>query len=103
MVGSCIRRHDQLHQSLIQSGGAFLYAINQFIVEGEVNIMHMFEALPSSVRSELSKLSTGMNNHPEAKERSTANCERLTRREWESVMGMDRDRYCRVNGKVRRK
>ena len=65
--------------------------------------MHMFEALPSSVRLELSKLSDGINHHPEPKGRPTANYERLTRREWESLMGMDRDRYCRVNGKVRRK
>ena len=72
-------------------------------MEGEVNIMHMFDALPSSVRSELSKLSDGINHHPEHKGRSERNYERLTRREWESLMGMDRDRYCRVNGKVRRK
>ena len=81
--------------------GALL--ISSSIVEGEVNIMRMFDALPSSVRSELSKLSTGINHHPEPNERSKANYERLTRKEWESVMGMDRDRYCRVNGKVRRR
>lgn len=65
--------------------------------------MHMFDALPSSVRSELSKLSDGMNRHPEHKGRSERNYERLTRREWEELMNMNRDRYCRVNGKVRRK
>ena len=81
--------------------GALL--ITSSFVEGEVNIMHMFDSLPSSVRSELSKLSSGINHHPELKERPTANYERLTRREWEELMNMNRDRYCRVNGKVRRK
>ena len=65
--------------------------------------MHIFDALPSSIRSKPSKLSTGINHHPEHKGRSERNYERLTRREWESVMGMDRDRYKRVNGKVRRR
>lgn len=65
--------------------------------------MHMFDALPSSVRLEPSKLSTGINHHPETNERPRANYERLTRREWEELMNMNCDRYCRVNGKVRRK
>ena len=65
--------------------------------------MRMFDALPSSVRSKPSKLSTGINHRPEHKERSELNYERLTRREWEELMNMNCDRYKRVNGKVRRK
>ena len=65
--------------------------------------MRMFDALPSSVRLEPSKQSTGINHHPEPNTRPRAVYERLTRREWEELMNMNRDRYCRVNGKVRRK
>ena len=35
--------------------------------------------------------------------RSKRNKEKLSRREWEDVMGVSRDTYKKVNGKVKRK
>lgn len=72
-------------------------------MEGEVNIMRMYDSLTPSVRSELTKLSDGINHHPKIESSHKQFKERLTRREVEELMGTNRDRYKRVNGKVKRK
>lgn len=65
--------------------------------------MRMFDLLTPSVRLELTKLSNGINHHPNI-ETSHKQCkERLTRREVEELMGTNRQTYKRVNGKVKRK
>lgn len=65
--------------------------------------MRMFDLLTPSVRLELTKLSNGINHHPDIKTSHKQFKERLTRHEVEELMGTNRDRYHRVNGKVRRK
>lgn len=65
--------------------------------------MRMFDLLTPNVRSELTKLSKGINNHSNIKTSHKQFKERLTRREVEELMGTNRQTYKRVNGKVKRK
>ncbi len=68
-----------------------------------MNTVRMFDLLTPSIRSELAKLSSGINNNPKDKTSHNQFKERLTRREVEELMGTNRQRYKRVNGKVKRK
>ena len=65
--------------------------------------MRVYDYLTPSVRSELTKLSGGINHHPKIESSHKQFKERLTRRDLRELMGTDRQTYKRVNGKVRRK
>ncbi|MEK9198802.1 hypothetical protein [Ureibacillus sp. FSL E2-3493] len=66
--------------------------------------MRIEHILDGDTKSKLGVLSQGKGKvHPKKKNVSRAKYERLTQREWEEIMGMNRDRYRRVNGKIKRK
>ena len=65
--------------------------------------MRIYDLLSDYERYKLSKLSSGINHSRERKTRSRAITERLNDRELKELMGVNRDTYKRVNGKVKRK
>ena len=65
--------------------------------------MRIYDSLTPSVRSELTKLSDGINHHPKIESSHKQFKERLNERDLRELMGTDRQTYKRVNGKVRRK
>lgn len=65
--------------------------------------MRIYDLLSDSERSQLTKLSSGVNHHPKRKERSRRLNERLSDRDIKELMGTNRQTYTRRNGAVRNK
>lgn len=66
--------------------------------------MRIHELLDEQKHSKLlRKYRSSIKHHPNANERSRSNSERLSDSELKELMGVNRDTYKRVNGKVKRK
>lgn len=65
--------------------------------------MRIYDFLTHNERSQLIKLSSGINRGRERKTRSRANTERLNDRDIKELMGVNRQTYTRRNGAVRSK
>lgn len=66
--------------------------------------MRIEHILDSEIKAKLGVLSQGKGKvHPKKKNVSRAKNERLSERDIKELMGVNRDTYKRVNGKIRRK
>lgn len=65
--------------------------------------MRIYDLLTHRERTALFKLSGGIKHHSDKRKRNRRNSERFSDRELKELMGVNRDTYKKVNGKVKRK